>query len=126
MELSEGQQWTYDSRKNESKSRVIILKLEKGSDDEDIVHVWVDNLIINNPNLPEELIETISHMPFSREAVELSLRELCGVVEIPDYQDGYETWKECYVKGEAGVYSVSIGKSVSLMDDTINNGAPHS
>ncbi len=119
VKIQEGQVWKYDNRDGEDQSRAIILKLEDAKDGSMIVHIQVTGIKINNPN-NGEMIEEISHMPFSIEAVGSCLVELIGETEIPDYQDGYENWKIEYDRGNAGVFSTSIGESVQFMDDTIS------
>ncbi|MCO1336868.1 hypothetical protein MO867_21300 [Microbulbifer sp. OS29] len=120
VKIKEGQEWKYDNREGEESSRAIILKIEESKDNSLIVHIHVSGIKINNPN-GDESIEEITHMPFSIEALGASLHEFIGESDIPDYLDGYNSWKREYESGNAGVFSISIGESVKYMDDTINS-----
>jgi len=120
IRIKEGQEWKYDCRDGEEGSRAVILKIEESKDESMIVHIHVSGLKINNPKSGDD-IEEISHMPLSIEALGGSLQELMGEVDIPDYKDGYLSWRREYESGNAGVFSISIGEAVKYMDDTINS-----
>ena len=109
-----GQVWKYKNRESENDSRLIILHIDnKGSGDE-IIHIAVHNLKNKNSETQKYNIDCISHMPFSKAAIDESVIELEGHTEIPDYSEGYNIWKESYDKGEAGVYSISVSEAVDL------------
>ncbi|WP_445361921.1 hypothetical protein ACJJIL_10545 [Microbulbifer sp. EKSA005] len=120
LKVKEGQVWKYDNREGEEDSRAIILKIEESKYDSMVVHVQISGIKIDNPN-SGEVIEEITHMPFSIEALGASISELMGECEIPDYEDGYNSWKREYINGNAGVFSISIGESVKYMDDAVNS-----
>ncbi|WP_444917105.1 hypothetical protein [Microbulbifer sp. JMSA003] len=96
------------------------LKIEESKDDSMVVHVQISGIKINNPN-SGEVIEEITHLPFSIEALGSSIPELMGECEIPDYEDGYNSWKREYINGNAGVFTISIGEAVEYMDDAVNS-----
>ncbi|WHI47117.1 hypothetical protein ACJJIE_05495 [Microbulbifer sp. TRSA001] len=120
LKVKEGQVWKYDNREGEENSRVIILKIEESKDDSMVVHAQISGIKIYNPN-SGEVIEEITHMPFSIEALGASLNELMGESEIPDFEEGYDSWKREYDNGKAGVFTISIGEAVKYMDDAVNS-----
>lgn len=110
-----GQVWEYKTRPGEEKSVVTILKVEswpKGI----IVHIRVDKVHIKNCSGGSEL-ETIEHMPFSREAVENSVTKLAREdSRVPDFQAGYDDWR----KACGGVYTIPIADAVKTDEATFN------
>ncbi|WHI47119.1 hypothetical protein [Microbulbifer sp. VAAF005] len=85
-----------------------------------VVHVQISGIKINNP-ISGEVFEEITHMPFLIEAPGVSISELMGESEIPDYEECYNSWKREYINGNAGVFTISIGESVKYMDDAVNS-----
>lgn len=104
MKYESGQVWRYKARKSEKDTRVLILKTER-IDSIDIIHITVFG---NNYDSPE-------HMPFVKEAIDESVIELeSKSTTVPNYEDGYNIWKELYIAGEAGIYSTSVADTLSL------------
>jgi len=122
MNLEVGQIWSYETRNHERNSTVTIFKIEKNEGRREIIHVWVEGLLMNNPECPAKPLNVISHMPFSRDAIESCLIELVETVDIHDYNEGYETWRKGYLKGNAGIFTVSVKEAVVLIEDTWNTG----
>lgn len=115
-----GQVWKYKSRDHESESRVIICRVEAHDKAGHIVHIFVGNLKMKSQHAPDGVANTISHMPFSEEAVQNSVTELEGEVDVPDFQEGYAMWKEAFDKGEAGYFTGSVAESVDFMEQAMN------
>ena len=44
------------------------------------------------------------------------------VTELPDFREGYDEWHESFKAGKAGVFSVSVGKSLEYMETTMLEG----
>jgi len=119
--LEIGQIWRYENREGETASRATILKIESAAT-ETIVHVAVSGVRIQNPHTPSGLSDEIGHLPFSETAVLDSLTELeSSNNALPDYEEGYEHWKEAFDKGEAGVFSIGIKQAVDYVEHTMNH-----
>jgi hypothetical protein len=59
-------------------------------------------------------------MPFSKAAIDSSVTEKIGeVTKLPDFQEGYNEWYNNFEAGNAGVFSIPVGKSVEYMETTI-------
>jgi len=62
-------------------------------------------------------------MPFSEAALDSSgLKKIGETKAILDYQEGYNEWKTSFDKGGAGVFSISVGKAVEYMEETMLKG----
>ena len=120
-----GQVWKYKTRESEKDPNMVVLKVESDESNE-IIHICVVNVAIQNPDDSEKPIDYISHMPFSREAIDSSVIDCVGSTEVPDFSEGYDAWKEGYTKGEAGVFSIPVSKAVEYMETTINEGTSYS
>lgn len=119
-----GQVWKYNNRDFEKESTLLLLRIDV-EEDEEIFHIQVDGLNITNPNNLNEPIDIITHFPFSREALESSVVSYCGDGDIPDFSEGYDLWRESYEKGDAGIFSISVGEAVQFMDETVNEKISH-
>ena len=62
-----GQVWSYLTRQRESDSTLTILEVDRSAMVGIIVHIRVDGLQAHNPK--GEIVPSIEHMPFSRDAM---------------------------------------------------------
>jgi hypothetical protein len=117
-----GQIWNYDTRIGEENSTFEILKIEKYDSAGIVIHIYVNGLKIKNPNKQGGYSEYIGHLPFSKDAVLKSVTTIVSEKnKLPDYKEGYETWKEAFDKKEGGVFSITIKDVVKYVDETIFN-----
>jgi hypothetical protein len=114
-----GQVWSYRTRVGEEQSRVTILRVDREPSAGYIVHLAVDGLSIKNPTSRDGVARTISHLPFSEKATDQSLTDLLDTGPIPDYQEGYQTWREGFERGEAGVWSIPVEEVVAAMETVL-------
>lgn len=62
-------------------------------------------------------------MPFAKRAVEVSaIRRLRSVSKIPDYAEGYDEWRQAFLKKKAGVYTIPIKEAVTVTEKTWRTG----
>lgn len=116
-----GQIWKYETRDGEEASRLIILKVEQGKNEEVIVHISVINVKINNPQEEGGISDNLRHLPLSKEAVLNSVTELESADnDLPDYLDGYNRWKEAYDKRTAGFFTISVQEAVEFAEESMN------
>ena len=110
-----GQVWEYKNRFLEGKSTITILKVEKYSDLGDVIHIRVDEINMINPLKGNEINE-IPHLPFKKSAIESSVTKLIRIEkEIPEYWEGYNTWREAYDAGKAGAFETSVKDTLKAM-----------
>lgn len=116
-----GQMWSYKARPDEEKSYFIIVKIENDAKLGTIVHVAMRGLKMKNPRSPDGISDTVNHMPFTEEAVKRSsLKLLKEKVELPDYEEGYQMWRDAFDAGRAGVYTITLAEAVKVMEATLN------
>jgi len=121
-EYHPGQVWTYKNRKGEEASRVIICKVEPLSGEEEVVHIQVTGVRVETPY---GMQNKVTHLPMYRSAVNESVLELeSNSEDIPDCQEGYDSWKKAYEKGGAGIFTISIADCVDLLEEAMNKGEP--
>ena len=110
MEFSEGQIWKI--RTGEFSGADIYL------------HKILSHDVIGNSFHISVPSEGISHMPFSQLALEQSGLEFLSVATNlgDDWQEGFELWREEFLKGRAGVFSVTVSDAINLLFDTKETG----
>jgi hypothetical protein len=114
-----GQVWSYKTRPGEKKSSFVVLKVESHPKIGNIIHIALRGLKLRRPD--GDFIETAGHLPFAEEAIKRSAVKLLKEKDdLPDYEEGYEMWREAFDAGRAGVYTVTIAEAVGLMEQTLN------
>jgi hypothetical protein len=117
-----GQVWKYKARPEEPNSTFTVLKVENWPKTGTIVHVRVDDVRIHVVS-EDTLYKSVDHMPFSKEAIDLSALTLLKTSKtVPDFSEGYEQWREAFLLGKAGVFSITLKEGVKYMEQTINQG----
>jgi len=115
-----GQTWSYKTRIVEPNSVLTVVKIDNLNDNE-IIHISLEGVKVKNSQAASGFGETISHLPISEEALKNSVTKLLkSNVTLPEYQEGYEIWKEAYEKGEGGYFSIPVSECVEYMEQTIN------
>lgn len=115
--------YSFKSRDFEPNARLIILKVEHQNKNGNIIHVRVDSIKIKSSENPVKYLTVINHMPFSEAALDSSgLRKIGKDKSISDYSEGYKEWRTSFDKGEAGVFSITVGKAVEYMEQTMLKG----
>ncbi|MEO8024038.1 hypothetical protein [Polaromonas sp.] len=114
-ELAPGQVWKYKTRQGEEASTLTILKVESYKDLGRVVHIRVDAIRMTNP-LKGNVVTDVPHLPFKEGAVKRSITELLRKSpEIPAFQEGYDTWKNAYLTGKAGVFDTTVSATLTAM-----------
>jgi hypothetical protein len=109
-----GQVWTYQSRPGETASTLTILRVDSSEKLGVIVHIRVDGLRVHNPR--GELVPYVEHMPFTRDAMLLSVDHLLRSNQPLPNLEGLDRWRsDC-----GGVYTISVRDAVDAMVKTLN------
>ncbi|WP_263376549.1 hypothetical protein [Granulicella aggregans] len=109
-----GQVWSYETRPGESASTVTILRIDVESKIGVVVHVRVDGLLAHNPR--GDVVPSVEHMPFTRDAMLVSVNHLLKADQPLPTLEGLERWQaDC-----GGVYTISIRDAVDVMEKTLN------
>ena len=113
-----GQIWTYRTRPGEESSRLTVVRVDEDRDYGTIVHVTIADLEIRTDEAAGGVARTVTHMPFDEQAMDDSVLELIASdVDLPDYREGYDLWREAFDRGEAGVFDCEVAAAVEMMED---------
>lgn len=116
-----GQKWSYNARPGEEHSYLIIVKIDDDPKLGRIIHIALRDLKMKNPRSPDGITQNVNHMPFLEAAIEKSgLKLLKDKVDLPDFQEGYQAWREAFVAERAGAYSITVGEAVTVMETALN------
>jgi len=115
LKFRPGQVWQYKTRPNDDASTLTILKIETLPKQGTIIHIRIDRIRIRNcKGGPEP--DTL-HIPFTRHAVERSVTKLVKEGIVPEFQAGYDAWKNAC----GGVYTTSVADAVQGIEDGFRN-----
>lgn len=115
-----GQEWAYRTRPGEESSTLTVLRVERSAEPGVIVHVAIAGLDIRNPASPAQPIREIGHLPMSEAAVRRSVtRKLRDDAPLPDFEEGYRTWRRAYDSGEGGIFSIPVAEAVAAIAETL-------
>ena len=111
-----GQLWTYQTRKHEPKSRILVQRVELDPKAGEIVHIRVLNLSFKGPK--GSLIAEIPHLPYSGPALRKCLvaLESSGNRVPPDYEEGYKVWREAFDSGKGGIFTLDVAGVLDGME----------
>lgn len=114
-DLQEGQVWKYRTRFGEDGSTVTVLKVENYKDLGRVVHLRVDKIQMKNP-VKGNMINDIPHLPFKDAAVQNSVTKLVRQSPtVPDFKEGYDTWKAAYLAGKAGAFDTNVRATLDAL-----------
>ena len=119
-EFEPGQTWQYETRPGEGASRLVVCKVETDPKLGTIVHIHVEGVAIKNPRASGGTNRILPHLPLSAAALRKSVvargptRE-----ELPAYAEGYDTWRQSFDAGKAGVFSVSVAESLDFLEQAL-------
>jgi len=109
-----GQIWSYETRPGESNSTLTILRIDSGAKIGIVIHVRVDGLKLRRQQGGTS--PSIEHMPFSRDAMLLSVEHLLKSDQPLPTLEGLERWhSDC-----GGVYTISVRDAVEVAEKTFN------
>lgn len=112
-----GQVWNYATRNGEESSTLTILKIEKYDNGDIIVHIRVDSVKIHSAQSATGYTSFIGHLPYSEKAISNSITKLAGQNEnLPDFSEGYNQWKEAWVSGKGGYWTVALKQAIDSID----------
>ena len=120
-----GQVWHYHARSGEEQSTLTVLRVESHSKLGTIVHIGLGGLRIKNAKAPAGLTDTATHLPFSEKSLDDSVTTLSNSSgAVPDYLDGYTTWRKSFDDGKAGVFTITVAEAVDAMARALENAKP--
>lgn len=113
--LQEGQVWAYKTRSSESASTITVLKIEQYKDLGQVIHVRIDGIRMQNP-IKGISVTAIPHLPFRRAALQRSVTRLIQKSStVPDFKEGYDTWRQAYDEGKAGAFDTDVAATLDSL-----------
>ena len=121
-----GERWKYLTRVGEEASTIVVVKVENSDEAGVIVHVSLEGLRVRNPRSPSGIASTVSHMPFAEIAIAQSVTEkIDDRAVLPDFEEGYKTWRESFDAGQGGVFTTSVAEGVGFLEQIVGQSAPN-
>lgn len=121
VSLEEGQTWTFKNPPH-PETRLVIGKIEPiWEGKESAVSVSIVRL---NSERGLAIGATVSHLPFSEQALVPHLIEIDGT-SLPldtNFKGGYDHWKSALERGEAGVFTVSPAEAIEFTMSVVWEG----
>ena len=116
-----GQKYSFDIEGSHPNPHFIICKIDKDYGKE-IVSIYIGGLKFKNPSSPSGFGETINHVPVDIESLKSAKIELISDnVAIPDYVEGYNSWREVFESGEGGYFTIPPERIVEYIMGVIAN-----
>lgn len=115
-----GQKYSFQMKGQSTNPYFIVCKIdeEKGKK---IVGVYFGGLKFKNPQSKTGYGESISHAPVEEEAlIKSQIKLIAENVVLPEFKEGYETWKKEYDNGNAGYFNISPDKIVEYIVEAVN------
>jgi len=116
-----GQVWAYQTRANETDSKLYIVRIEENEKIGPIYNIYLDGLAIENPHIAGSQ-DSLPHAPVSAETLDASVTGLIEVRQndLPDISEGFDMWKEAFDSGDAGVFTIKVSEIVQYIEDIVN------
>ena len=116
-----GQVWSYKTRPNEAKSTFIVVKVDSHPKYGNIIHIAVRDLKMKNSRSSNGFSDKINHMPFAEKSITQSIvKMLKEKAELPDFEEGYNLWREAFDQKRAGFYTITVAEAVKVAEETLN------
>lgn len=121
IDFQVGQVWSYETRQGEEASKVYIAKIDRDIGPRTIYHIYVDGLHLQNPMMEGGEQDFLTHVPITKQALEASVTgEPDFRTEIPNIAEGYVIWREAFLQGQTGVYTMPVNQVVQHIEDAFN------
>jgi hypothetical protein len=116
-----GERWGYRTRPGEEASFLTVLKVESSPRLGVIVHVRVDRLRIRNPQAPDGVSDTISHVALAEAAMDDSVTtRLPADGPVVGQDEVYEEWRRAFDDGTAGIWTVTVADAIGHIAHALN------
>ena len=121
QKYSVGQVWSYRTRPDESESKLYIVRVTESDKLGPIYNIFLDGLSLKNPHIEGDQ-DVLPHAPVSAETLDASVTALVETrhSDLPDISEGYQTWKEAFDAGNAGVFTIPVSNIVQYIEDIVN------
>jgi hypothetical protein len=111
-----GQVWAFTPPTNQPNAKLTILRVESDGKLGTIVHIAISGVSYGDGQT------TIQHLPFAESAIAKSITTLereSGPV--PDFEDGYRQWRQAFVAGKGGVFTITVAEAFDAVTSIAQN-----
>jgi len=112
--LEAGTVYAFDRDGHDEPCTVTILKVETLRD-VDIVHASIYGFK-DKHGKPR----TAGHLPFAAEVIEQAEIRFLARRDVPEFEDGYQTWRSAFDEGKAGVFTIGLNEVVDVLLQAID------
>ena len=110
-----GQIWSVTGREKDPDPKLLVLKVERGPAIGEVVFVAVSGVKICLPN--GQCGDVFSPLAMSKRAVDRSVKDQVGRSDkLPDFEKGYQFWKEGRAKGAAVTIDVPLAEALDQIE----------
>ena len=121
IDFQVGQVWSYRTRPNEQNSQLYVVRIDRDLGSRPIFHIYVDGLKLKNPRIKGGIQTQLAHMPVSQESLDASVVSMVQAnASLPDITEGYVIWREAFLDGRAGVFTMTVGEAVQYIENAFN------
>lgn len=116
-----GQEWSYETRRGESDSRLVILRIDPEAKQGDIIHIAIVSATLRLRGQPP-IPWTIDHMPFAGIALRKSVTKLektGSTAVFPNFEKSYADWKQKADSGNKQFWTPSVAKALGDLEAMI-------
>lgn len=117
-----GQTWSYETRKGEGESRLVVLRIDDGARGGRIVHIGITGAKLTwgsgQPAVPWQM----DHMPIAEVALRKSVTTLlaeAAPTTFPGFEASYLEWKKKADAGDRQLWTNSVAKAIDWLEALI-------
>jgi len=116
-----GQVWSYETRQQEHKSKLTVLKVDY-FEDAIVVHIRLENIKLKDADAPQGIRTTVPHMAFLQTALEQSVIKLISKnSRVPEFSKEYQDWREGDGVGTAWAWHFSVSEALNGLERILVN-----
>ncbi len=115
-----GQVWSYKTRPQEIGSTLTIVQIEAGGKLGNIVHISVQGLEMENPQVASGRTSEFQHLPMAEEAIDNSVVKMLNEnANLPNYPEGYKEWRQAFDAHRAGIFTITVAECIDIAEKAI-------
>jgi hypothetical protein len=123
IQFKPGQIWTFKARAKEPDAFLCVLAVEMNDKIGQVVSIAIARVEIPNPDLEGGVQRSLPHAPITAAVLSEAVLECVAddgpLADDPSVAEAYQQWREPYVKGEAGVFTISPAEILDVIEGTL-------
>lgn len=118
-----GQIWTFKARPKEPDAFLCVLAVDLSDKLGEVVSIAIARVAIPNPHVEGGVQQSLPHAPITAAVLSQSVLACVAndgpLADDPSVADAYQQWREPYLKGEAGVFTISPAEILDIIEGTL-------